>query len=178
MVNVDLVCQSTPKEPLWTRVSRGAVATAITACGFVTCTYLLLESGVYSCNSDYRLRFCNNTQSLQTGYSCCRCNSDYRLRFCNFHLFPCFNLFSQVATAITACGFVTTMTGSDDSDVAMQTVATAITACGFVTLYPCSLPQQSQSCNSDYRLRFCNFVSLLFTSTVSELQQRLPLAVL
>ena len=35
-MNVDLVCQSTPKEPLWTRVSRGAVATVITACGFVT----------------------------------------------------------------------------------------------------------------------------------------------
>ena len=34
-MNVDLVCQSAPKEPLWTRVSRGAVATVITACGFV-----------------------------------------------------------------------------------------------------------------------------------------------
>ena len=36
LVNVDLFCQSTPKEPLWTRASRGAVATVITACGFVT----------------------------------------------------------------------------------------------------------------------------------------------
>ena len=36
LVNVDLVCQSTTKEPLWTRASRGAVATVITACGFVT----------------------------------------------------------------------------------------------------------------------------------------------
>ena len=39
LVNVDLFCQSTPKEPLWTRVSRGAVATVITACGFVTHGY-------------------------------------------------------------------------------------------------------------------------------------------
>lgn len=36
MVNVNLVCQSVPKEPLQARVSKGAVATAITACGFVT----------------------------------------------------------------------------------------------------------------------------------------------
>ena len=36
LVNVDLVCQSVPKEPLWTRVSGAAVATVITACGFVT----------------------------------------------------------------------------------------------------------------------------------------------
>ena len=36
LMNIDLVCQSTPKDPLWTRVSRGAVATVITACGFVT----------------------------------------------------------------------------------------------------------------------------------------------
>ena len=36
LVNVDLVCQSTPKEPLWTRVSGADVATVITACGFVT----------------------------------------------------------------------------------------------------------------------------------------------
>ena len=36
MVNINLVCQSVPKEPLQARVSKGAVATAITACGFVT----------------------------------------------------------------------------------------------------------------------------------------------
>ena len=42
-VNVDLVCQSTPKEPLWTRVSRGAVATVITACGFVTASGAVLR---------------------------------------------------------------------------------------------------------------------------------------
>ena len=35
-MNIDLVCQSTPKEPLRTRVSGAAVATEITACGFVT----------------------------------------------------------------------------------------------------------------------------------------------
>ena len=60
-VNVDLVCQSTPKEPLWTRVSRGAVATVITACGFVTFAVARAngKSMTEGCNSDYRLRFCN-----------------------------------------------------------------------------------------------------------------------
>ena len=82
MVNVNLVCQSVPKEPLQARVSKGAVATAITACGFVT------NSGA------------------QPG--------DVLL----------------VATAITACGFVTVKNGTDLND--------------------------AKSCNSDYRLRFCN----------------------
>ena len=46
MVNVDLVCQIVPKEPLQARVSKGAVATAITACGFVTFyTYYETEEG-------------------------------------------------------------------------------------------------------------------------------------
>ena len=44
LVNVDLVCQSTPKEPLWTRASRGAVATVITACGFVTTNCIVIFS--------------------------------------------------------------------------------------------------------------------------------------
>ena len=44
LVNVDLVCQSTPKEPLWTRASGAAVATVITACGFVTCVEIIFIS--------------------------------------------------------------------------------------------------------------------------------------
>ena len=60
------------------------VATAITACGFVT-------------NA-----FGYNAETL-TG-----CNSDYRLRFCNFHNQILDGLLKNlVATAITACGFVT-----------------------------------------------------------------------
>lgn len=59
MVNINLVCQSVPEEPLQARVSKGAVATAITACGFVTgrsgCGKTTF--GVQGCNSDYRLRY-------------------------------------------------------------------------------------------------------------------------
>ena len=61
------------------------VATAITSCGFVTwINWCDVNDNNGSCNSDYRLRFCNgdtiNTNLMKNG----------------------------VATAITACGFVTT----------------------------------------------------------------------
>ena len=113
-MNVDLVCQSAPKEPLWTRVSGGAVATVITACGFVTSDFSffsIMANSSLSCNSDYRLRFCNSSYSslLKEASAGGSCNSDYRLRFCN-----CFSpkliVTSSplaVATVITACGFVT-----------------------------------------------------------------------
>lgn len=57
MVNVNLVCQSVPKEPLQARVAKGAVATAITACGFVTYPDASEPSYGIGCNSDYRLRY-------------------------------------------------------------------------------------------------------------------------
>ena len=107
MVNISLVCQSVPREPLQARVSKGAVATAITACGFVTialpknltliglvvataitaCGFVTKKrikkwKAIYGCNSDYRLRFCNILQQLLVDVAD-SCNSDYRLRFCN-----------------------------------------------------------------------------------------------
>ena len=69
LVNVDLVCQSTPKEPLWTRVSRGAVATVITACGFVTYPDASEPSYGIGCNSDYRLRY--KEKDITTLWSLC-----------------------------------------------------------------------------------------------------------
>ena len=58
-----------------------------------------------------------------------------------------------VATAITACGFVTYSYGQGLN--CLYTVATAITACGFVTrcIESAAKPDE-QSCNSDYRLRY------------------------
>ena len=109
MVNINLVCQSVPKEPLQARVSRGAVATVITACGFVT-LQLLLQ---------------------------CVCFGDC------------------VATVITACGFVTT--SSLIQKLLEFLVATVITACGFVTNNSANVYCNIYGCNSDYRLRFCNF---------------------
>ena len=108
MVNINLVCQSVPKEPLQARVSRGAVATVITACGFVTLIFsdrtvigyivatVITACGFVTdlnddremrkyirCNSDYRLRFCNSDKHCQHNVFDKCCNSDYRLRFCN-----------------------------------------------------------------------------------------------
>ena len=58
MVNIDLVCQKVPKWPLQARVSRGAVATAITACGFVTRRQREAKLRMLKgCNSDYRLLY-------------------------------------------------------------------------------------------------------------------------
>ena len=129
MVNVNLVCQSVPKEPLQARVSKGAVATAITACGFVTFVPII---GI------------------------------------------CFKI--SVATAITACGFVTIH--FTDNNTCYTIVATAITACGFVTRYFAIARPSVTSCNSDYRLRFCNSSWIPGLSRLNMLQQRLPLAVL
>ena len=132
-MNVDLVCQSTPKEPLWTRVSRGAVATVITACGFVTgaacglttcssarvatvitacgfvtgCRRYGCRRGIRRCNSDYRLRFCNSARAAARLLRLRGCNSDYRLRFCNRNAQTTDAPGQRVATVITACGFVT-----------------------------------------------------------------------
>ena len=81
MVNVNLVCQSVLKEPLQARVSRSdyrlrfcnvftlgsvaamhSVATAITACGFVTSnTWDSYNRNTIGCNSDYRLRYKKET---------------------------------------------------------------------------------------------------------------------
>ena len=65
------------------------VATAITACGFVTLERFGVGNVIISCNSDYRLRFCNSLIALAR----------------------CMATISLVATAITACGFVTVYTG-------------------------------------------------------------------
>ena len=82
MVNVDLVCQSVPKEPLQARVSRGAVATAITACGFVTFFILRYWIQVSVATAITACGFVTEEHTLLDGYA-------------------------VVATAITACGFVT-----------------------------------------------------------------------
>ena len=162
------------------------VATAITACGFVTAlTSLDLSNFDTSCNSDYRLRFCNlffieqwwranvgcNSDyrlrfcNLPGLFVCCfyfGCNSDYRLRFCNtvtklsqernamlvataitacgfvtHYCFFYYLLSLKVATAITACGFVT-INIFFNTDLWFDKVATAITACGFVTPLVCA----------------------------------------
>ena len=81
MVNINLVCQSVPKEPLQARVSKGAVATAITACGFVTillCShkfiYQFVATAITACGfvTSYVL------MAFLIGFCC---NSDYRLRY-------------------------------------------------------------------------------------------------
>ena len=152
------------------------VATAITACGFVTYINFLEQKFFFSCNSDYRLRFCNGL-TFQLDISSERCNSDYRLRFCNitylcsdgctfgscnsdYRLRFCNSIttstiivYTIVATAITACGFVTLCVRF--FHVKGHIVATAITACGFVT----------------FMKLWAKIKSIL-------LQQRLPLAVL
>ena len=136
MVNINLVCQSAPKEPLQARVSRGAVATAITACGFVTSDDFIVYVTIdICCNSDYRLRFCNPK------------GSDGRLKFTN-----------EVATAITACGFVTF--------IELLTINPKIfRRCNsdyrlrFCNIYELVIYFIDYGCNSDYRLRFCNEVT-------------------
>ena len=84
MVNINLVCQSILKEPLQARVSRGAVATVITACGFVTFGRgpLLNEEDILVATVITACGFVTLHQNL----------TDADL---------------PVATVITACGFVT-----------------------------------------------------------------------
>ena len=116
------------------------VATEITACGFVTSTpFFIPLIFALSCNRDYRLRFCN--WELPVSHCWCNlcCNRDYRLRFCNY------------------LGW---------TDSFQMEVATEITACGFVTVNKhVNEVFRHFGCNRDYRLRFCNWILLLASFT-------------
>ena len=134
------------------------VATAHTACGIVTDTSFFPEmSSLDSCNSSYRLRYCNyfldyiRFQKIRlhvaTAHTACgivtnmfllriytkylgRCNSSYRLRYCN----------SQKSTSeyiIPRC----------NSSYRLRYCNETFRA-SFMYIYSC--------CNSSYRLRYCN----------------------
>ena len=107
---------------------------------------------LYSCNSDYRLRFCNFLQLHHGVYLKC-CNSDYRLRFCN----SCFFSNAKFAASCNSDYRLRFCNYSPPFTRFWYRVATAITACGFVTRNLAATSQNAvSSCNSDYRLRFCN----------------------
>ena len=105
MVNINLVCQSVPKEPLQARVSKGAVATAITACGFVTTATQIAK--------DY------GKSAVATAITACGFVTDSFSTLTNI---------VRVATAITACGFVTMllMTGRQVAKSLQQRLPLAV----------------------------------------------------
>ena len=124
------------KTTFWNRINTGflepAVATALTACGIVTVI--------------------NNDPTVKGS-----CNSAYRLRYCNPSF--CSSMVEEngyVATALTACGIVTIRNVELWNFIGCK-VATALTACGIVTVRLMVVSWcLALSCNSAYRLRYCN----------------------